>query len=204
MIWVKWVEGQIRSYLCRDLRKADIMEELISMDEDIDPSTSRLDGMPRGHGLPSSSVERIAEHREEAQDRCKERLLAIEDQANRIEIALNSLRSIERQAIEYAYMSLTINYDRDIAKYMGLSPAEFWKVKYQALASMYQSLKGHPVKFNMDKLLKQEERHHTKAMRIDREKPEPTRDYINREKLIPSVFVPWHKLPAFQAFAHLR
>lgn len=194
MSWIKWVESQIRDYMCRELRKIDIMEELVSMDEDIAVSVSRLDGMPRSHGIPSSPVERIAEHREEAEERFKEKLQTITDQAKRMENGLNKLDQIQREVIELAYMSLSYITDGDIAKRMKLSKPDFWKIKFQALAVIFESLKGFPAQYELQKLVQQEEHHYTRASKMDGEKPVRTPD-LEPIKLVMVKTVELNPLP---------
>lgn len=181
MGWMRWTKKQLRLYMCRDLYRQDIQNELSSMDENIAPRVSRLDGMPKARGgVAFSSVEHEAEHREEARERLLRHLKELNEQIEGMENALKPLSDIERSALEWAYMRTFYETDKEIANCFKMPLREFWSLKIGALYKVYVSLNESPRIINLEEWVSREEAKHKRAVRLKEEDRAEKRERRNK------------------------
>lgn len=172
MDWKRWTKAKLRLYVSQELYRQDIHNELSAMDDNIQVRISRLDGLPRSGGLPSSPVEREVEHREEAQERLLGQLRKINAECEQIDAALKGLSDIERRALEWAYMQANYNSDAEVAKRVKLPLKEFWRVKTCALHRVYRNLNGIPHTIDLTECVEYEEQRHKWALKLQEERKE--------------------------------
>lgn len=137
----KWVESELRFYLCRELHRADIEEKIKEMDSDIKISCSSFTGMPRGSSAEKySTVERQVEFRDEARTNYLEMLEQFNKRAQRIGNALYSLLPIYREVISLCYFSMRYIADSDIAAHLSMDIDRLQEIKDQAIHELFEKL----------------------------------------------------------------
>lgn len=137
MYWSSWVKSQLRAYVCREMRKEDLLKELKYLEEDVQVSGMSFSAMPRAKGLPSSTVERQAERREMIRERILSEMSRIDLRSARMAKALTTLGDVERKVITQCCMSLDHDEDSEIAADMGISLSELQWVKHQAFGTLF-------------------------------------------------------------------
>lgn len=139
--WAKWVESELRFYLCRQLHREDIEWSLKEMDKDIRISSSSLSGMPRSSSSERySSVERQTEYREDARARYQEMLEQFNLRLRNISKALYSLSPLYLETIRLSYFSVQFASDLEIANHLNINEDELQQIKQQAIHSLYDQL----------------------------------------------------------------
>jgi hypothetical protein len=136
MHWSGWVKCQLRAYLCKELYRNDLLQELKDIENDIRVNTAKLSHMPRSPFYPSSTVERQAERREEIKQRVLDKLQEVEHSSKRMELILQSLTEQEREIIKWSYFSVDYEGDRELASDMGMSLQELERKREKALSTI--------------------------------------------------------------------
>lgn len=139
MNWLREVRLELLAYNALRANHDEILRRLGERDEDIRPSNSRLDGMPRAQGgLPRSSVEDAVLRREEELVELRHELQRLNRRIDPIQRALSTLSWLEHRVIHLTYHSMT--EASESVKSLGLSLKQFEHIKHQALWKIFDSL----------------------------------------------------------------
>lgn len=140
--WMKWVESELRFYLCRDLYREDIEWKIKEMDMNIRISSSSLTGMPRGSSAERYSiVELQAEHREESRIKYQQMLETFNQRARKIGEALFSILPFYQEIIRLTYFNVKYS-DSEIADCLGVDISDLQQLKDRAIHALFEKLAG--------------------------------------------------------------
>jgi ArpU family phage transcriptional regulator len=138
MNWMKWVEKELRSYLCHEVDLEYYQNKINELDNDIWLRTSHLDGMPRANRV-SSIVERQLIRKEKSKEYWENKIKRLKRRTSCTKKALNRLPDEYRVLLKKNYFGVAFS-DREIAEELGYSLKRFEHMKEYALSLLFNEL----------------------------------------------------------------